>query len=65
MRYVNWARKGIIACVAAAGVIASSGLLHGAPQQWVVTGIAAAGAVAAVLVPNGPRPANGAKDGEV
>lgn len=45
-------RKGVAAVLAAAGVIASSGLLHGAAQTWANAIIAAAGAAAVILLPN-------------
>lgn len=45
-------RKFIAAALAAAGVIASSGLLHGTAELAVNTIIAAVGAALVVLVPN-------------
>jgi Na+-transporting NADH:ubiquinone oxidoreductase subunit NqrB len=44
--------KGIAALLAAAGVVASSGLLHGTAELILNTVIAAAGAALVYLVPN-------------
>ncbi|MGI5232849.1 hypothetical protein [Actinoallomurus sp. CA-142502] len=49
--------KFIGAAVAAAGVVASSGLLHGTAELVLNTVIAAAGAAWVVLVPNAPAAA--------
>lgn len=48
--------KFIAAVLAAAGVVASSGLLHGQAELVLNTVIAAAGAAAVILVPNAPIP---------
>lgn len=45
-------RKAIAAALAAAGVIASSGLLEGPTEAWLNTIIAAVGAAMVYLVPN-------------
>lgn len=47
-------RKFIAAALAAAGVIVSSGLLHGTAELVLNTVIAAVGAALVVLVPNAP-----------
>lgn len=47
-------RKAIAAALAAAGVFASSGLLHGTAEVVLNTVIAAAGAALVYLVPNAP-----------
>lgn len=47
-------RKFIAAALAAAGVFASSGLLHGTAELILSTTIAAAGAALVLLVPNAP-----------
>ncbi|HZE29893.1 MAG TPA: hypothetical protein VE198_00470 [Actinoallomurus sp.] len=47
-------RKFIAAAIAAAGVFASSGLLHGTAQLVLTTVIAAVGAAIVLLVPNAP-----------
>lgn len=46
--------KFITALLAAAGVFASSGLLHGTAELVLSTSIAAAGAALVLLVPNAP-----------
>lgn len=45
-------RKAIAAALAAAGVIVSSGLLHGTAELALNTAIAAVGAAMVVFVPN-------------
>ena len=47
-------RKFIAAALAAAGVVASSGLLHGTAELVLNTVIAAVGAAVVLLVPNAP-----------
>lgn len=44
--------KFVVAVLAAAGVVASSGLLDGQAEMWVNTGVAAVGAALVYLVPN-------------
>jgi hypothetical protein len=48
-------RKFIAAALAAAGVFASSGLLHGTAELVLSTSIAAVGAALVLLVPNAPE----------
>lgn len=45
-------RKGMAAALAALGVIASSGLLHGTAEAIVNVAVAAIGAAAVTLIPN-------------
>ena len=52
--------KFIAALLAAAGVIASSGLLHGTAELVLNTVIAAVGAALVYLVPNATAEADGA-----
>jgi hypothetical protein len=54
---VDQYRKFIAAAIAAAGVFASSGLLHGTAQLVLTTVIAAVGAALVLLVPNAPASA--------
>lgn len=49
---MNRYRKAIAAALAAAGVFASSGLLHGTAELVLSTVIAAVGAALVLLVPN-------------
>lgn len=50
-------RKAIAAALAAAGVVASSGLLAGTAELVLNTVIAAVGAAVVLLVPNAPAKA--------
>lgn len=56
--------KFIAALIAAAGVVASSGLLHGQAELILNTCIAAAGAIAVIWVPNIDKYRIPASDGE-
>ncbi|MGH3095230.1 MAG: hypothetical protein ACRDMV_04425 [Streptosporangiales bacterium] len=51
MNLSNYA-KFIAALLAAAGVVASSGLLDGRPELWLNVAISAVGAAVVILVPN-------------
>ncbi len=54
-QWVKERRKAAVAAVTAAGVIASSDLLHGSAEKWLNTGVALAGLYGVHVVRNAPK----------